>query len=121
MCPLIFYAQVLIGAGAEVDAKDENGMTPLVMAAARGCGKCVAILARAGADGESTCPYLLSGIARHRMLTVVCVASSGRHPERQRDRAAHGESCCPPFTAQTWAAAVDRESDPGVLACSKCV
>lgn len=70
-----FAAQVLIGAGAEVDAKDENGMTPLVMAAARGCGKCVAILARAGADGESS-PLsprpCLAGIARRRMLTVVC-------------------------------------------------
>jgi ankyrin repeat protein len=45
-------AQALIDAGADVDAVSGQNLTAMVLAAAHGCGECVAALARAGADGE---------------------------------------------------------------------
>lgn len=46
--------QVLIESGYDINAKDENGMTPLIYAACRGHVECIKLLLDAGADVSIT-------------------------------------------------------------------
>ena len=47
-------ARLLIGAGALVNIRDENGMTPLHYAVRNGYAECAEVLLKAGADANAT-------------------------------------------------------------------
>lgn len=49
--------EALIETGGDVDAVNDQGLSPIILAAAHGCGGCVALLAKGGADVG----FILSG------------------------------------------------------------